>query len=166
MPSPTHTCFGLTHHQDSAQWYTWPLHAPSRSPLHQLHTTGQHYGNHATTLCKCSSALYLTCAWFHLFAPDHIQEAVNIMELVIWSTHRLYCCSMWWWGLSCGHGPRWAFFIHIKTGDSCIIPSLPKSWCNDQLEGGRVKSHSGNVSSVILAVVEPLPWCVYLGVGK
>ena len=85
MPSPTHTCFGLTYHQDSVQQYMWPLHAPSRSPLHQLHTTGQHYGNHATTLCKCSSALY---------SADYIQEAVNIMELVIWSTHQLYCCSM------------------------------------------------------------------------
>jgi len=80
MPSPTHTCFGLTHHQDSAQRYTRPFHAPSRSPLRQLHTTGQHYGNHATTLCKCSSALYsASCTWFHLFAPDHIQEAVNII---------------------------------------------------------------------------------------
>jgi len=65
MPSPTHTCFGLT--QDSAQRYMWPLHAPSQSPLHQLHTTGQHYSNHATTLCKCGFATHTGKSEFKYF---------------------------------------------------------------------------------------------------
>jgi hypothetical protein len=81
MPSPTHTCFGLTHHQDSAQRYMRPLHAPSRSPLHQLHTTGQHYGNHATTLCKCSSALYsASCTWLHLITFKRPSRACHLVH--------------------------------------------------------------------------------------
>jgi len=82
--------------KDTCGLYMLPLALPSTNFIQQASTM-------ATILQPCANVplpsiqpLVPVCTWSH---------SRGCQELVIWSTHQLYCCSMWRWGLSCGHGP-------------------------------------------------------------
>ena len=105
MPSPTHTCFGLTYHQDCMQQYTWPLHAPSSSPpptsYNRPALQQSCYNLVQMFLCPLFSLLYLissVCTWSHSRGRQYNHGACHLVHP---PALLLFDVTV----LSCGHGP-------------------------------------------------------------